>query len=1075
MMIGMSSGSIALMSRDLSIAQLFESHSFSLSHLKFVPAKGILLSIGNDDANKLAPTVKMWSVSTGPAVLMGGEPEAGFGSTTSQAMRALAQVWNATGVSQVGKTVSSNMGLRFGSSPPATSTSTSARPGADAPVGGGGGVAGLTTPTLVRTLSLNIFENPSLSSTSITAFAVSDDLSQMAIGLANGLVVLVRGTDISRDRFSRQRVVSTDGVPVDSAGNVATTIVSNPVTALLWKTIPDSTELVLYACTTSSVMTFWTSRKDQRLLLDSGKGCAIGAATQSDDGYLVVGARDAVYFYMPDSMGACFGFEGEKRLLFWFRGHLVVVGAERGGAASSVALYDLRNKFVAHRETNLPPITHVCAEWGSLFLLTADGAAIQLEERDMQTKLETLYRKNLYSVAVAIASGSQGQGGGQNDQGAVAEIYRRYGDHLYDKGDFDGAMQQYLQTIGKLEASYVIRKFLDAQRIHNLTSYLLALHEQGLAHSDHTTLTLNCLAKLGDVKRLDEFVRNDDRLTFDVPTAIRVTRQAGYYKHALQLARAHESHEDVLRILVDDLSDAGAALAYVGTLDFLEAEAAVKQYGKTLVDALPAETNFFLQRLCTHYLPNPASSVASIFGDPEPRRGRDESGRSGADDAPARSLLSKTLASDASPPAAGPSSSVVAPFASAAATARAELLSAADTARAELLGLAGAGGSSTNLHGSSAAIGTSASSLSSSSLTLHPPSAPTGSFIPLSDDDDSSFATPLRASPQDFIHLFVDQPSHLCAFLEAMVAANHCDNAMLIALLELYLTDVGPPAPTTSLGEGETASATPTGEAIDLRARSLDLLTRFADKLDLDSAMVLCRSYDFREGSLRLLAASGRFAEILLLHAEAKDFDAVLAACRQHGVREPSLWADALALVAAAVDGGGASQAHLSEVLDAIDSGNLLPPLMVLSVLTSSSHGTIPLGVVKDYLVSRLRVEEEAIERDARVVQQCRAETERMRRQVHDLRTGAVTFQASKCGACSSALDLPAVHFLCQHSYHQRCLGTDEESCPRCSNDLARFAEFRRAQDDAGGRAEEFFRQLEGSADGFSTVAGFLA
>ena len=60
----------------------------------------------------------------------------------------------------------------------------------------------------------------------------------------------------------------------------------------------------------------------------------------------------------------------------------------------------------------------------------------------------------------------------------VSEIQRRYGDHLYGKHDYDAAMTQYLATIGHLEASFVIRKFLDAQRIHNLTSYLEALHAQ---------------------------------------------------------------------------------------------------------------------------------------------------------------------------------------------------------------------------------------------------------------------------------------------------------------------------------------------------------------------------------------------------------------------------------------------------------------------------------------------------------------------------------------------------------------------------------------------------------------------
>ena len=58
----------------------------------------------------------------------------------------------------------------------------------------------------------------------------------------------------------------------------------------------------------------------------------------------------------------------------------------------------------------------------------------------------------------------------------MAEIQRRYGDHLYAKHDYDGAVAQYGATIGCLEPSYVIRKFLDAQRIHNLTAYLEALH-----------------------------------------------------------------------------------------------------------------------------------------------------------------------------------------------------------------------------------------------------------------------------------------------------------------------------------------------------------------------------------------------------------------------------------------------------------------------------------------------------------------------------------------------------------------------------------------------------------------------
>lgn len=46
----------------------------------------------------------------------------------------------------------------------------------------------------------------------------------------------------------------------------------------------------------------------------------------------------------------------------------------------------------------------------------------------------------------------------QYDQDGLIDIFTQYGDHLYKKGDHDGAIDQYIKTIGKLEASYVIRK-----------------------------------------------------------------------------------------------------------------------------------------------------------------------------------------------------------------------------------------------------------------------------------------------------------------------------------------------------------------------------------------------------------------------------------------------------------------------------------------------------------------------------------------------------------------------------------------------------------------------------------------
>lgn len=88
----------------------------------------------------------------------------------------------------------------------------------------------------------------------------------------------------------------------------------------------------------------------------------------------------------------------------------------------------------------------------------------------MQSKLNLLFKKNLYDIAVRIAKGSQ------HDPEGLADIFRQYGDHLYGKGDFLGAVEQYSKTIGYLEPSYVIRRFLDSRHINFLTDFLQVSH-----------------------------------------------------------------------------------------------------------------------------------------------------------------------------------------------------------------------------------------------------------------------------------------------------------------------------------------------------------------------------------------------------------------------------------------------------------------------------------------------------------------------------------------------------------------------------------------------------------------------
>jgi hypothetical protein len=120
----------------------------------------------------------------------------------------------------------------------------------------------------------------------------------------------------------------------------------------------------------------------------------------------------------------------------------------------------------------------------------------------------------------------------------------KYGDYLYGKGDFDNAIKQYVETIGHLEPSTIIKKvciififygilenllflqFLDGPRIPQLCYYLEILHQRGLAIGQHTTLLLSAYVKLNAVQKLGEFIEQGDaHLTcegFDSDAAIKV-------------------------------------------------------------------------------------------------------------------------------------------------------------------------------------------------------------------------------------------------------------------------------------------------------------------------------------------------------------------------------------------------------------------------------------------------------------------------------------------------------------------------------------------------------------------------
>lgn len=806
---------------------------------------------------------------------------------------------------------------------------------------------------------LRIFTNqyPEAKITSFLVLEEAPPILLIAIGLDNGCIYGIKG-DIARERIKRFKL------QVDNYNEKG----QSSITGMGFRVDGQATQLFAVTPASVSLYSFQTEPYTQHTL--DQIGCKTKGVAMSDRLELIIGRDEAVYFYEVDGRGPCWAFEGEKKFVGWFRGYLLCIIADQKSGANTFNVYDLKNRLIAHSLV-MKEVSHMLCEWGNIILIMTDKTALCIGEKDMESKLDMLFKKNLYTVAINIVQSQQA------DAAATAEVLRKYGDYLYGRHDYDEAMDQYINTIGHLEPSYVIQKFLDAQRIHNLTNYLEKLHEKGLASKDHTTLLLNCYTKLKDVEKLNVFIKSEDgvgELKFDIETAIRVCRSANYHEHAMYVAKKAGRHEWYLKILLEDLGSYDEALEYIYGLEPSQAGVTIKEYGKILLEHKPGDTVEILLRLCTE------EGV-------KPKKGSSKS-----------------------------------------------------------------------------------------------------TFISM------------LPSPVDFLNIFVHQPESLMDFLEKYtdkVKDSPAQMEIHNTLLELYLSnDLNFPSMSQAT-IGEEKVTAPNGKYNNVSANVNDKdLTKGKDRqerhqkgllllksawpldqehplYDVDLVIILCDMNGFKEGLLYLYEKMKLYKEVIACYMQAHDHEGLIACCKRLGDSgkggDPTLWADVLKYFG---ELGEDCSREVKEVLTYVERDDILPPIIVLQTL--SRNPCLTLSVIKDYIARKLEQESKLIEEDRQSIEKYQDETLTMRKEIHDLRTNARIFQLSKCTACTFTLDLPAVHFMCMHSFHQRCLGDNERECPECAPEYRSVLEMKRNLEHNSKDQDMFFQAVKNSKDGFSVVAEYF-
>jgi len=99
-------------------------------------------------------------------------------------------------------------------------------------------------------------------------------------------------------------------------------------------------------------------------------------------------------------------------------------------------------------------------------------------------------------------------------------------------------------------------------------------------------------------------------------------------------------------------------------------------------------------------------------------------------------------------------------------------------------------------------------------------------------------------------------------------------------------------------------------------------------------------------------------------------------------------------------------------------------------------------------------------------------------------------FHVTRCAICKAQLDLPALHFMCNHSYHQRCviikdssepsltkrnsyiyrcLQENDQECPNCAREHGLIREIRNNNEKLADQHDVFLAEVQ--EKGFEAVA----
>lgn len=760
-------------------------------------------------------------------------------------------------------------------------------------------------------------------------------------------------------------------------------------------------------------------------------GCEDAGAACVVQGELVIAREDAISFYTPEGRGRCLAMAAPRAMTTATGPHLFVLSS--GPRKTELAAYDVDAHLISYREENLAA-GHVVGLFGvregMVMVIHNDGHVQRLLEAPAERRVEDLLQRSLFNAAIAIARR-------EADTELTERAVHLYARDLVSRGEYDAAAEQLAAIASeKGDTSWVLMLLAEQRGARTaLIHYLEELLSRGLTNEKHIRLLVSCY--------------NDNSLLSSVDAGVDGKVRAGGGRTERSMQRTVEPRcvpSDSLAVVmknatVENTARVAEACRAAGLCD--AAEMLVRQRGmpvllaqilaedredwKGVLDLMSSST---VQR-------QQALQIAIAVG---------RWLRTVAPDRFVKEAINAAFRGAMPPPSTTPASSP--------------------------------------------------STVSPSRSKPRPP--PAAAAAEKQRGADLSPEEVVRAVEELGDQVFLDAPQlHIRLLEESISRLGTWQTSPGAATKELgeglkrlwnrlfevsVVVDVDSDDGRGSGGreekEGKTTAEKAVGQESSIKS------------MRLKSAVIGTRASQILQGT-RSWTDARRVREVAELYGhgpclrivreQAHSYEALarqlrhegdprplLMACRRHGDRSPGMWLELIRLAAEDSTTDGKTD-YLEEAMAGALRGDTISALEVMDLVCSVAP-TKPLSLVKSHFQRVISSLDSSTEADEAATDELRAEILSMEEESRRIEAGPTIVQLGTCQVCDATTTLPAVYFLCGHSFHARCLTANE--CSTCAAVTHSIAEVRKALNADRDNHDAFFRELE--RDGYDAVLRHL-